>query len=176
MCVTSLRLCLTLCDPVDCGLPGSSVHGMPRTGVGFHSPARILEWFSMLSSRGSSLPRDLTCVSYMSCIGRWILFHKHYLGSPSLSVSESGICSVESNSVISWICSLLPRSFVHGILQFLSEELNPNLLRCRQILYHLSHQGKGLILNTLCSLWYKMKKLRVLLLSSFSSLLSFCMC
>ena len=116
MCVTSLQLCLTLCDPVDCGSPGSSVHGMPRTGVGFHSPAKILEWVSMLSSRGSSLPRDLTYVSYMFCIGRWILFHKHYLGSPSLSVSESGSCSVESNSASSWICSL-PCSFVHGILQ-----------------------------------------------------------
>ena len=94
MCVTSLQLCLTLCDPVDCGSPGCSVHGMPRTGVGFHSPAKILEWVSMLSSRGSSLPRDLTCVSYMFCIGRWILFHKHYLGSLSLSVSESGIAQL----------------------------------------------------------------------------------
>ena len=32
--------------------------------------ARILEWVAMPSSRGSSQPRDPTCVSYASCIGR----------------------------------------------------------------------------------------------------------
>ena len=38
------------------------------------SMARILEWVSMPSSRGSSQPRDQTCVSCGSCIGRWILY------------------------------------------------------------------------------------------------------
>ena len=46
----SLRLCLTLCDPMDCSPPGSSVHGIIQ--------ARILEWVAMPSSRGSSWPRD----------------------------------------------------------------------------------------------------------------------
>ena len=36
----------TLCDPVDCSLPGSSVHGMLQ--------ARVLEWVAILFSRGSS--------------------------------------------------------------------------------------------------------------------------
>ena len=53
------KSCLTLCDPVDCGPPGSSVHGI--------SQARIQEWVAISSSRGSSRPRDRTCVS---CIGR----------------------------------------------------------------------------------------------------------
>ena len=48
--VKSLQLCLTLCDPINCSPPGSSVHGILQ--------ARILEWVSMLSSRGSSPPRD----------------------------------------------------------------------------------------------------------------------
>ena len=43
----SLLSCLTLCSPVDCSLPGPSVHGILQ--------ARILEWVAMLSSRGSSL-------------------------------------------------------------------------------------------------------------------------
>jgi len=43
---------LTLWDPVDCGLPGSSVHGIFR--------ARILEWVAISFSRGSSRPRDWT--------------------------------------------------------------------------------------------------------------------
>ena len=36
--------------------------------------ARILEWVAMSSSRGSSWPRDWTCISYVSCVGRWILY------------------------------------------------------------------------------------------------------
>ena len=39
MCVLVTQLCLTLCDPVDCSLPGSSVHGILQ--------ARILEWVVM---------------------------------------------------------------------------------------------------------------------------------
>ena len=54
---------LTLCAPMDCSPPGSSVHGIPQ--------ARILEWVVTSFSRGSSQPRDRTCIS---CIGRWILY------------------------------------------------------------------------------------------------------
>ena len=46
----SLQSCLTLCDPIDCILPDSSVHGILQ--------ARILEWVAMLSSRGCSWPRN----------------------------------------------------------------------------------------------------------------------
>ena len=61
MCAVS-QSCLTLCNPMDCSPPGSSVHGI--------SQARVLEWAAMPTSRGSSRPRDRTCVS---CSGRWIL-------------------------------------------------------------------------------------------------------
>ena len=60
VCVQSLQLCPTLCNPVDCSPPGSSVHGI------FQS--RILEWVAISSSGGSSWPRDQTHVSYVSCI------------------------------------------------------------------------------------------------------------
>ena len=50
-----LQSCLTLCSPMDCSLPGSSVHGILQ--------ARILEWVAMPSSRGSFQPRDQTCIS-----------------------------------------------------------------------------------------------------------------
>ena len=63
----SVQLCLTLCNPLDCSPPGSSIHGILQT--------RILEWGAMPSSRGSSQPRDWTLVSYVSCIGRWVLYH-----------------------------------------------------------------------------------------------------
>ena len=49
------RLCPTLCDPVDCSLPGFSVLGILQ--------ARILEWVTISFSRGSSRPRDGTQVS-----------------------------------------------------------------------------------------------------------------
>ena len=47
--------CLTLCNPIDCSPPGSSVHGILQ--------ARILEWVAISFSRGSSRPRNQTRVS-----------------------------------------------------------------------------------------------------------------
>ena len=47
--------CPTLCDPVDCSLPGSSLHGILQ--------ARVLEWGASSFSRGSSQPRNRTLVS-----------------------------------------------------------------------------------------------------------------
>ena len=46
--------------------------------------SRILEWVAMPSSRGSSWPRDRTCVSYVSCIGMhfWIVVLEKTLESP----------------------------------------------------------------------------------------------
>ena len=46
------QLCPTLCDLMDCSLPGSSIHGILQT--------RILEWLASPFSRGSSQPRDQT--------------------------------------------------------------------------------------------------------------------
>ena len=37
--------------------------------------ARILEWVVMPSSKGSRWPRNWTCISYVSCIGRQVLYH-----------------------------------------------------------------------------------------------------
>ena len=49
------RSCPTLCTPMDCSPPGSSVHGILQT--------RLLEWAAIPFSRGSSRPRDETQVS-----------------------------------------------------------------------------------------------------------------
>ena len=67
-CAKLLSLCPTLCDPTDCSPPGSSAHGLLQ--------ARIVEWVTMTSSRGSSHPRDGTRVSYVSCSGRQVLYHQ----------------------------------------------------------------------------------------------------
>ena len=50
-----VKSCPTLCDPVNCSLPGSSVYGIPQ--------ARVLEWGAISFSRGASQHRDRTQVS-----------------------------------------------------------------------------------------------------------------
>ena len=50
--------CPILCDPMNCSLPGSSVHGIFQ--------ARVLEWGAISFSRGSSQPRDRTQVSWIA--------------------------------------------------------------------------------------------------------------
>ena len=52
------QLCLTLCNPMDCSLPSSSVHGILQ--------ARILECVAMPFSRGSSWPRGQTWIFYIA--------------------------------------------------------------------------------------------------------------
>ena len=57
--------CLTLCDPMDCSLPGPFVHGIFQ--------ARVLVWVTISFSRGSSWPRDRTWVSCIAgqCLTIW---------------------------------------------------------------------------------------------------------
>ena len=64
-----LQPCPTLCDPMGCSSPGSSVHGICQ--------ARVLEWVVISSTRGSSQPRDQTRVSRIA--GR--LYHLSHQGS-----------------------------------------------------------------------------------------------
>ena len=69
--VLPFQSCPTLRDPMDCGPPGSSVHGILQ--------ARILEWVALHSSRESSRPRDRICISKDPCIGRQALYHECHL-------------------------------------------------------------------------------------------------
>ena len=59
----SLQSCLTLCDPVDCSQPGSSVHGLLQ--------ARILQWV-LLWPPGDLADPGIESVSYVSHIGRQV--------------------------------------------------------------------------------------------------------
>ena len=83
--------CSTLCKPMDCSLPGSSVHGILQ--------AQILEWVAMPSSRGSSQPRDQTQVSHIS--GRfftvWAPRESHEYQSGTLSLLWKIFLTQESN-------------------------------------------------------------------------------
>ena len=66
-----VQLCLALCDPIDCSLPGSSVHGILH--------ARILEWVAIPFSRGIFLTQGLNW-GLLHC--RQILYHLSHQGSP----------------------------------------------------------------------------------------------
>ena len=66
-----VQSCPTLCDPMDCSLPGSSTHGIFK--------ARALEWVAIFFSRGPSRLRDQTLV--FCTVGRRF-YHLSHQGSP----------------------------------------------------------------------------------------------
>ena len=61
-----LQSCPILCNPMNCSLPGSSVHEIFQAG--------ILDWIDISYSKGSSRPNDETCISFTSCFGKQILY------------------------------------------------------------------------------------------------------
>ena len=104
----SHKSCLTLCDPMEYSLPGSSVHGI--------SPARIQEWIAISFSRGSSWPRDQTHVSCVSCIAdgfftRWAI-REFRLFCPLLSPRVcSNSCPLSQWCYLTISSSAIPFSF-----------------------------------------------------------------
>ena len=64
--LSSFCRCLILCNPMDRSPPVSSFHGILQV--------RTLEWIAVISTRGSSGPRDQTHVNYVTCISWWILY------------------------------------------------------------------------------------------------------
>ena len=79
-CVQSRFSRVRLCNPMDCRLPGPSAHGILQ--------AKILESVAISSFRGYSRPMDQTCISYVSCTGRRVLYHGRHLGSPAAAAAK----------------------------------------------------------------------------------------
>ena len=103
-----VQSCPTLCKPMDCGPPGSSVHGdSPGRNTGVGCCALLQEIFP---TQGPN-PGHLHC--------RQILYHLSHQGS-----KNTGVGSL---------------SLLQGI--FPTQELNQGLLHCRWILFQLSYQG-----------------------------------
>ena len=94
LCATLLQSCPTLCNCMGRRLSGSSIHGI------------FLEWVVMPSSRGSSLPRDQTHFSYVSCIGSWVLYHQCHPGSHRL---------LDSYLILRVPLLVQPYSFLYGV-------------------------------------------------------------
>ena len=80
--------CLTLCDPMDCSLPGSSIHGIFQ--------ARVLEWGAIVFS--DFIAQELHLISYITYKGKeykkYIYIHTHI----HTHVSESLCCTPETNT------------------------------------------------------------------------------
>ena len=80
--VRSAQSSLALCDTLYCSPPGSSVHGILQA-------RRLLEWVAVSSSRGSSRPRDPTCISSVSCMGLRVLYQECDAALESLTLAQS---------------------------------------------------------------------------------------
>ena len=130
MKVKIAQSCLTLCDPMDWGLPGSSVHGILQ--------ARILEWVAVPFSRGSSQPRDQTQVSHIT--GRFPFSRGSSQPRDWTQVSgiAGGFLLSESpgKPMNTGVGSLF---LLQGI--FLTQGLNQGLLNCRRTLYQMGYEG-----------------------------------
>ena len=114
--------------------------------------ARILEWFAISLSRGSSQPRNQTLVSCIYCIGKQILYHQlHLLVLCVLYTAYIFNAEVKSESGSVMSDSLKPHGLYtpwnspgqndrvgsHSLLLgiFPTQGLNPCLQHCRWILY-----------------------------------------
>ena len=88
--------CLPLCDPMNCSLPGSSVHGTLQV--------RILEWVAISLFRGSFQPRDRICVS---CLAGGFFTTESPGKPPRLILRQQGTNNVRcySRAVRVWSCS-----------------------------------------------------------------------
>ena len=83
------------CDPINCSLPGSSVHWILQ--------ARILEWVAMSSSRGSSTQGSN--LDLLHC--RQILYHLSHLGHPAGSIYFNHFPFCSSDCIISVVLFLI---------------------------------------------------------------------
>ena len=110
----------TLRDPVDCSLPGSSVHRILQ--------ARILEWVAISFSRGSSWPRDRTQVSRIAgrCFNLWATREAQQKGNKYL------MCSGHAHLMfaLGFIQVIMNHYFVF-LLRLVSRSLSGNLRRER---------------------------------------------
>ena len=93
----------TLCDPMDCSPPGSSVHGILQ--------ARVLEWVAVLLCRGPSRPTDRTCLSY---VGRWILLPLSCLETTAFLLYCTLLLACFLDHCSKTITDILPSKQLHG--------------------------------------------------------------
>ena len=105
VCVLVAQLCSTLCDPMDCGLPGSSVHGILQV--------RILEPVAIFFSREGIFLTQESNLDLLHC--KQILYCLSHQGSPAAAAAAKSLQSCPT--LCDPIDSSPPSSAVPGILQ-----------------------------------------------------------
>ena len=136
--------CPTLCDPMDCSPPGSSVHGDSpgkNTGVGCHALLQGIFPTQGLKPRSPALQVDSLPAEPQGKPNVSFSFVSDSLQLHGLQSSRL-LCPWNSPGKNTGVGS---HFFFQGISS--TQGLNPGLLHCRQILYHLSHQGSSRILE-----------------------------
>ena len=93
--------CPTLCDPMDCSLPGSSVQGIFQT--------RILEWVAISFSRRSSPPRDRTQV--------FCIVDRHFTVWATRECNERKSTTITHNKML-WISNKVQSLWMHYSISF----------------------------------------------------------
>ena len=139
----SLQSCPTLCNPMDCSLPGSSIHGIFR--------ATVLEWGAIAFSHDTECFKHIS-ISALCALQQWA-WEKMSQGSAwvpkTLETRESESRSVKSDSSQPHgLCSpwnspgqnttVGSHSLLQGV--FPTQGSNPGLPHWRRILYHLSQR------------------------------------
>ena len=134
--------CLTICNPMDCSLPGSSVHGILQ--------ARVLEWVAMLPPGDlpnpgmeppSLTPLVLAGDSLSLVPGRLYACMLCLVAQSCLTLCDSMDHSPSGSSVQGEFLGKNTGVGCHALLQgiFSTQGSNPGFLHCRWIFYHLSH-------------------------------------
>ena len=115
-----LQSCPTLCDPLDCSPPESSVHGDfsgKNTGVGCHA---LLQ--------GIFLTQGLNSYLLVSCIDRWILYHQHHLRSLFVDyINHGSYISISIFIIFKCICFAMINKveiYCHFLLMYLFQTTN----------------------------------------------------
>ena len=148
--------CPTLCDPTDCSLPGSSVHGILWT--------RILEWVAISFSRGSSLPGikpgspALQADSFFYQLSHW--------GNPRFSYTQTLIvCKRWRDPRLGhWPHRVYPLSSLKQV-RLRRDHLNPRKDQARLQLgfsFCKTHHISGLPLFLMCGFWLRALKICLL--------------
>ena len=104
VCVCVSHSVVSLFDPMDCSLPGSSVHGIFQ--------ARTLEWVAISFCEESSHSRDWISVSRVSCIGGWIphlctAWKAHTITTWPATALLGSLCWIRDNACSPSTCTLM---------------------------------------------------------------------
>ena len=121
------QLCPPLCDAMGCSPPGFPVHGIFQE--------RVLEWGAISSSRGSSQPRDWTC---LSCLA---------------SISNSKYLTQDTTFLNKQFPQIKPADIWHNFYWSISNSIQSLIISATAIFYYLKFlQGPHKSLKTISKL------------------------